>query len=571
MLATRLPLAPGQLLTFDDVNLAYSIGHFDVRVSQPQPPGYPLFVMEMRALYWLRFRRAERILEVLALAASIAALVLLARFGNRMMGGQAGFCAACLLLFHPAFWQTGVTSALRMHLAVISVAVAAACWRAWQGEVRWVVWSAIILAVGAGIRPETGPLLFPLWAVAALLSPTSWKVRGQALAAMAGVVLLWLAPTVIASGGPVSYVRTNLEYVSEQAAMTSELFGATQAKAQATLWRLITWTGFGILGYTMPAVLAWRRKQGWAIDRGWIAFLALWFVPPMVFALSVHVEDPGQTLAMLPPVTLLGGYLVSRALDNLEREVSRWHTLTTWLATVAVAWIAASLQGWLVVLWVFLASLSAALLLKLGQTKNAGYPPRFAMLVILLAAASVLNVMAFNFHGWYYRGQSAAGWRASLEKSLEYMSAALELTSREAVERTLSTDDHALRQIRSLAAARAGQTVVVFEEGMTTWRKAAYYLPDVPVVVLEHKLIRSSPPTVGVWKGSRQESFSHGAPPLRVAVPAGSRIVWLLNPRTEFYALVQQAFAPASADPVYFTDLPAQSGSRVLGEYELAW
>jgi len=37
ILATRLPLAPGQLFTFDDVNLAYSIGHFDIRMSQPQP------------------------------------------------------------------------------------------------------------------------------------------------------------------------------------------------------------------------------------------------------------------------------------------------------------------------------------------------------------------------------------------------------------------------------------------------------------------------------------------------------------------------------------------------------
>jgi hypothetical protein len=93
----------------------------------------------------------------------------------------------------------------------------------------------------------------------------------------------------------------------------------------------------------------------------------------------------------------------------------------------------------------------------------------------------------------------------------------------------------------------------------------------VPVIVLEHKRIRTSPPSVAIWKSNRQESFSHGAAPLRVAVPAGSRIVWLLNPRTEFYALVQQAFAPSAADPVYFTDLPQQSGSRVVGEYELAW
>jgi hypothetical protein len=283
------------------------------------------------------------------------------------------------------------------------------------------------------------------------------------------------------------------------------------------------------------------------------------------------VEDPGQTLAMLPPVALFGGYLISRALDNLECRISRWHGLTLSMATLLVAWIVWFHYGWFLVVWVPVASLAAALLLKLDQTKNAGYPPRLMMFVFLLTPAVVVNLTAFNFHGWYYRGTNAGGWRGSVNQALEDMSGALELTSREAVERTLAIDDHALRQIRSLAAARAGQTVVVFEEGMTTWRKAAYYLPDMPVIVLEHKLIRASAPTAGVWKGSRQESFSHGAAPLRVALPAGARIVWLLNPRTEFYGKAQQAFAPASADPVYFTDLPLESGSRVLGEYELAW
>jgi thiol-disulfide isomerase/thioredoxin len=52
------------LFTFDDVNLAYSVGHFDIRMSQPHPPGYPLFVMEMRVLSWLRFRRAESALSM---------------------------------------------------------------------------------------------------------------------------------------------------------------------------------------------------------------------------------------------------------------------------------------------------------------------------------------------------------------------------------------------------------------------------------------------------------------------------------------------------------------------------
>ena len=30
------------LFAFDDVNFAYSISHFDIRDSQPHPPGYPV-------------------------------------------------------------------------------------------------------------------------------------------------------------------------------------------------------------------------------------------------------------------------------------------------------------------------------------------------------------------------------------------------------------------------------------------------------------------------------------------------------------------------------------------------
>src|SRR5262249_43406549 len=145
---------PGQLFTFDDVNLAYATGHFDVRISQPQPPGYPLLVLQMRILQTLHFHRAESILFSLALAGSIAVLGLTACFGRILFGGSSGFFAAALLVFHPVFWHAGIASALRIQLAIASVAVAAACWRAWTGERHWVAFSAFILALSAGVRPE---------------------------------------------------------------------------------------------------------------------------------------------------------------------------------------------------------------------------------------------------------------------------------------------------------------------------------------------------------------------------------------------------------------------------------
>jgi len=89
--------------------------------------------------------------------------------------------------------------------------------------------------------------------------------------------------------------------------------------------------------------------------------------------------------------------------------------------------------------------------------------------------------------------------------------------------------------------------------------------------VLEHKKIRDSPPVIAVWRGPKLERRLQGGSPLRYALPAGARVIWLLKPRTDFFEAAQQSFSLTPAGPVWFTDLPGEPGSRLLGEYELSW
>jgi hypothetical protein len=564
ILGTRLPLAPGQLFTFDDVNLAYSIGHFDIRVSQPQPPGYPLFVMEMRVLAWLRFRRAENILLTLALLGSIAALLLQVASGNRIMGKQSGFYGALLLALNPVFWHSGVVSALRIQLAIASLAVAASCWRAWQGDRFWVPRSAIVLGLAAGIRPEIGPLLFPLWAASAWRARVRWEDLRFALGAMMVTVMAWLAPAMWASGGPAGYVKACLDYLNDQASVTSSLFGSEHA--HATFWHLMVWTLAILPGCVLPVVLAWRgarsgMPRGWQIGASRFAFLALWFVPPFVFACFVHLEDPGQALGMTAAVALFGGYLIQRALDAIAERISRWQALFFASAALTEAWIIDRHDAAFVLICTPVLALALGLLLKFDQTKTQNNPPQFAAALFLLAPAVILNLTMFNHQGWYYRG----GWSGAI---LEDLNSGLALTSLEHIKNTLATDDHSIRDVERLAAERPGAVFVIWEHGFATWRKIAYYAPQIPIAVLEHRHIRSGSPAVAaLWKGASRLAGSSA----RVEIPAGARIVWLLNPRTEFYGIVQAAFAPRPAGSVLYTDLPAQHGSRTLGEYELAW
>jgi hypothetical protein len=570
ILWSRYPLAPGQLFTFDDVNLAYSIGHFDIRASQPQPPGYPLFVMEMRILYWLRFRRAESILFALALAGSVAVLVLMALAGNRIFGGDAGFWAALLFVFHPVFWHTSLISALRIQLALLSLVVGMACWRAWRGETRWVLWSALVLGIGSGVRPEAGPVLFPLWAVCAWRAPIPWRERWKALGAMAAGVLLWLLPAMFASGGPYAFVKTCLAYIADQGSVSSGLFGASDLKWQNTFWRLLVWTCCGLLGATMPAVLAWRRREGWGLGWGRAAFLLLWFVPAFAFAILVHIEDPGQALGMTVVAALLFGHLFARSLEIVGVWISRIHGLVFALWGLALGWIMGvhGIDAPFLVVWIPLVSLAAGLLLKIAQTKNNGYPPRWLFIPALLILPLFLDYTMFRPNmGWYYAARGSE-W----DQALAGMNTALALTSFKHIDDTLTIDDHTFKELGRLAAERPGQTEAVWEQGLASWRKAAYYSRNVPILVLEHGRLRSgAPPVVAEWRGPKLEKRLEGAAPLTVELPAGSRVVWLLNPRTAFYESVRQSLKLTAAGPVWFTDLPAEHGERVLGEYRITW
>ena len=571
ILITRWPLAPGQLFTFDDVNLAYAVGHYDIRLSQPQPPGYPLFVLEMQVLHWLHVKRVESILLILALAGSIAALVLLVFAGNRIFGGDSGFWAAWVMLLHPVFWHSGVASALRVQLAVVSVAVAMCCWRAWAGERRWVTWSAIVLAVGAGIRPETGPLLFPLWAVSAWRAKAPRPEIGRALAWMAGVVLVWLLPAMIASGGPMDFVRASLDYVSDQASVSSGLFGATQSRWVTTLWRLIVWVFCGVLAWGLPAALAFRRKDWLGIPRTRLAFLAVWLLPPLAFALTVHLEDPGQTLAMIPVVCLVGGFVVERAIDNASLGLTRFLAPICIGAGFFAGRIYDKDQSLFTVQWLTVLCLAVGVALRIAPISSRDFAPKPLVIALVLGPLLALNYTFFYNPGWYYKGSAASGFEGFLEQAWAEINTGFSLTSLQQIKSTLAVDDHTLREMRRLIGERPADTIVIWERGLTAWRKAAYYAPGTQIVVLEHKEIRNSPPVAVIWRGATLERRLQGGTPLRVQVPTGARIVWLLNPGTDFYRETQRNFPLTAAGPVWFTDLPRETGSRQLGEEELSW
>src|SRR5437867_10322122 len=103
VLLTRLP-AMAEYFTIDNVNLAFSLEKFDPRIHQPQPPGYPFFVLFGRIANVV-FRDAGRTFAAISIMVSGLSLAAAFVLGKKMFSRWAGVAAAFLLLVNPVFWH----------------------------------------------------------------------------------------------------------------------------------------------------------------------------------------------------------------------------------------------------------------------------------------------------------------------------------------------------------------------------------------------------------------------------------------------------------------------------------
>ena len=327
--ATRWALAPHHLYYFDSANFALALERFNPALHQPQPPGYPLFVLLSRIIhFWVA--RPESVFLIAGLLAAFGALLLLRALAHDLFGREAGLLAAALLASDPAFWFGGITNEIRIFLSLTAAGVGWLAWRAAQrpARSRWLYGTFAALGVAAGFRPLLPVLLLPL----ALWAWWRQGARLRALAAGAGVLaasaLPWLAVTVRAAGGPRPYVEVLWEYATSQFSGSSAVFGAAAPSAYHMFAMAVVWTFFGALVWIWALPFLKIRL----IDRTRAAFLALAFLPPFLFSALIHIGDPDQALAGVTILCAVGGGVLA-------------HTRREWtgraLATAAAAVLAA--------------------------------------------------------------------------------------------------------------------------------------------------------------------------------------------------------------------------------------
>lgn len=305
-----IPFRPADLYTEDAVSFARSLKNFNPAASRPQWPGYPLFVMQSKALRIL-FGSAERTFLVGVILGTAVALVFMVLLGRELGKNlEAGFTAALLFIVNPAFLFTGLASPIRIYLASVSTAVAYFCWRMKQRDLHW--WPATVaLGIGSGYRPELLAVLTPLWAYCIWRSHGWRRESVRAAGVLTICVLVWLA-ILVSAGTPLIRMPAAVNaYLAGQASDTSPVYGAPLRGWATMLAHLAAWYGMAIAGWIVFVPFV-RAK----LPAGSGVFLMLWIVPSLLLHALVHIGAADQALVVIPAFCLLGGVLLWRLLQR---------------------------------------------------------------------------------------------------------------------------------------------------------------------------------------------------------------------------------------------------------------
>lgn len=468
VVASRLPLAGHYLTTWDAVQYALAIEHFDVALHQPHPPGYLLYVGLLRGAHWLL---GEARLAILAVNTLFGALAVAATYlvGVALYGRLSALVAALLLVVSPTMWYCGATYEPYAVLAGLSALVAWLSLRAMQeGDTRWLSAATLTLGLSAGVRPDAALFLVPLWLLA-----LAWVAAGRAggrlrltagqAVLLAVVVAAWYLPLLALSGGFRAYSGLCRAQLALCLKSNSVFFGSPWREHVLMSARHLA-GAFVALGPLAALLLVaglprLARDGGAPLAR---PFLLLWALPAAAFYTLVFFSKPGYVLTYLPALALAA----ARAFDLLE-AAARKHLPQSASAAACALLLSATLaaSGLL-----FLAGPSPALSQAAGSP---GGKPGRLLALLRGEAASV----------------SAAAIREEDERLAVYLAALKERFSPQAA-------------------------AVVCRTGSPDWRRLMYYLRDRDVYwLVDERLMRRSPNGSEFWlaRGGRVAQSSSGA------------------------------------------------------------
>jgi hypothetical protein len=304
--ALYVPFASRMLYHIDSVGFALAIHDFDLRQHIPQAPGYPLYVLALRAVSLLTGASDNATMVILGIAATIGTALLFFQLARSWAGPGEALLLACLLLSSPVVWFNAEIAMSYAPGMLSSVSVALAAFRLGEGSRPARYGVPLLWGLSTGLRPELGVILAPLViysSLGELRRSRGYRLAAPLLAALP--VAAWLLPVLHLAGGPRFYLRA-LRIKSAESPLTylyeGDVRTSLERVAENDLVGL-TFLAIGLLG-VLPIQCLWRVPFDPAAARRY-RFLAAWALPGILLHSVAWVSHSGYVLPYLPALLLM--------------------------------------------------------------------------------------------------------------------------------------------------------------------------------------------------------------------------------------------------------------------------
>ncbi len=297
---SRFAFRSRYLYDLDSVNFALGVGRFDPRAHQPHPPGYFLYVCLGRLVNTL-VQDTNLALVLLGIAAGIASVIFIYLLARDWFGPRSAGFAGLFFLFSPLSWFHGTVALTYSIEAFFSALLGYLCWRINRGKGNFILPTAILLGISAGVRPSSLLFLGPLFLYSLRHAAVKRILLGGA--ALALTLVAWFLPMIWACGGFDAYFGA-LVSLWRLVPSRETVFNSSPATSIARACFII-FICFLCFGAALLALLGARYKTTPA-GRAKKLFTAVWMAPALCFFTFIFLKfvNSGYLLLLAAPASI---------------------------------------------------------------------------------------------------------------------------------------------------------------------------------------------------------------------------------------------------------------------------
>jgi hypothetical protein len=304
-IVTRIMAIPASLWEWDDILFARALHKYDITVHSPHPPGFPVFVVMARFLYWITGDEHSALTALAFIFASFVAPALFYFYRAILLDRRIAFAGALLGSFAPNVWVhggAGRSDGVAFTLGIIGLTLVI---RGFQSQ-RSLIAGCAVFGLSMGVRTTLLPVMGPIIAVVFIdrLRRHEWRDVAAALAAGTLCVIVWYVPMV--------YYVTWTKY---NAAVTRHSHGIYEGDALFTHMQTLSVVLYRVQRFFVDV---WGTKwimqiiygfsalglSALAIERQWrtISLMLVAFLPYLIFTfvLNAPVGGPLYSLPYIP-------------------------------------------------------------------------------------------------------------------------------------------------------------------------------------------------------------------------------------------------------------------------------